>query len=240
VAAGAAALASLAIVLPFCRWLCPFAAVLHPFSRFGLARIKRDAASCGGCRACSRSCPMAIAVHEVSEVTAARCISCMSCLEACPGSRAALAWGPPARLGRRWSQAVLVAVLLACTGGAVSAAYLVPMPSFVRAHGTPPEQTATLRLKIENLSCRGRANLLVWFLQRDDLAEPLAYFKLEAWPGPGAAAVRITFDPAAADEELITRAITEPYFQISGDDLPARWFRSPFRIEGDVPEVPSD
>ena len=45
--------ASLVIVMPFCRWLCPMAAVMNPLSRFGLAdvqRIRRPAPAAGPVR----------------------------------------------------------------------------------------------------------------------------------------------------------------------------------------------
>ena len=70
--------------------------------------------------------------------------------------------------------------------------------------------------------------MLFYFLERDDLYEVPGYFKLEAWPGPGAAHVRVTYDASSTDAEAIRRAITEPYY-----DLPADYWRmSPFRIEG--------
>lgn len=230
VAAGAVVVASLAVMLPFCRWLCPLAAVLNPISRFGLARVKRDAASCPGCGRCAEACPMAIPVDRLAQVTAARCLSCLNCVEACPqGSSGALCWGPPERLGRRWPQAVLVAVLLACIGGAVAASYAVPLASFVKTNGVaPPARTAVLDLRIENLSCRGRANYLFWFLERDDEYRLPGHLRLEAWPGPGMADARITYDPAQTGEEAIRRAITEPYFDGQGDF----WRHSPFAIEG--------
>jgi ferredoxin len=234
--AGTIGAVSLVVAMPFCRWFCPLAAVLSPFSRFALTRVKRDPAACTGCRRCARACPMAIPVGDVEQVTAARCLACLNCLEACPQrSTGALAWGPPPRLGGRWPRAVLLAVLLACTAGAVSAAYLRPMPSFMKVHGAPPAQVVVMELNIHELTCRGRANLLVWFLQRDDLAAPLRYFRFEAWPGPGVARARITYDPAETDEEALKRSITEPYFQTNADTVAARWYQSPFRIEGYAP-----
>ncbi len=230
VAAGAILLVSLVIVLPFCRWLCPFAAVLHLFSRFGLARIKRDSATCTSCRQCAKACPMAIPVDRLRQVTAARCIACMSCLEACPHRQSdTIVWGPADRLGRRWSQAVLVLVLLLCTAGAVSAAYMFPLPSFVKSRDVPPpEEIAAVRLKIENVSCRGRANYLWWFLDRDDMDRIPGWLKVEAWPGPGMVDVHVSYDPAKTDAEAVKRAITEWYF----DAVQNRWRESPFRIQG--------
>jgi len=238
--AGAIVLLSLAVVMPFCRWFCPFAAVLHPFSRFGLARVKRDASACTGCGVCAKVCPMAIPVDRFEEVTAARCLSCLHCVESCPGrSTGALAWGPPRFLGQRWPQAALVAVILLGTAGAAWAAYVFPLPAFVKTHGTPPERTETMALKVDNLRCRGNANLLVYFLGRDDLGPPLAYFRLEAWPSPSRPAeVRVTYDPRETNEAAIRSAITEPIFEIGQETGQNFWRASPFRIEGYDPLAP--
>jgi ferredoxin len=231
VVAGAIAAASLVIVTPFCRWLCPFAAVLNPLARFGLSRIKRNVDVCRDCGLCSEDCPAAIPVDRLEQVTAARCISCMNCMDACPQNRAdrgALEWGPPKPFGRSWSQATLIAVLLLCTTAAVGASYIFPVPSFVKSHGSPAAQLAKVRLKVENLTCRGRANLFFYFLERDDLYQLPGYFKVEAWPGPGVADVDVTFDPTVTDEDAIKQAITEPYYDAVADF----WRNSPFRIEG--------
>jgi ferredoxin len=236
VIAGTVAAASLWIRLPFCRWFCPLAAVLNPFSRFGLARVKRSEATCTGCGRCAAVCPTAIAVDQSSEVTAARCLSCLSCIEACPERFSdTLFWGPPDRLGRKWPPVVLIAILLLCTTIAVVANSAVPLPSFVKIRGTPPERLAVAHLRLRGLSCRGRANLLAGFLDRDDEKQILGspskrsgYYKLEAWPGPGVAEVRISYDRDCADENLIRRAITEPYYDVAED----RWWMSPFIVDG--------
>jgi NAD-dependent dihydropyrimidine dehydrogenase PreA subunit len=230
VTAGAIALASLFMVMPFCRWFCPLAAVLNPLSRFGLTRVKRDTSACNDCGLCAKSCPAAIPVDQVEQVTAARCISCLKCVDSCPNNAtepAALTWGPPRMLGRSWPPLVLVAVLLLCTSLAVATSYMFPVPSFIKSRGTRPEKVATVRLQIEDVTCRGRANLLFYFLERDDLYE-IGYFKLEAWPGPGLATIDVTFDPTLADEQLVKQAITEPYFNNATD----RWRSSTFQIEG--------
>lgn len=229
IVSGAIAGASLVISLPFCRWFCPLAAVLHPFSQFGLTRIKRNPEACTACRRCAKACPMDIPVDRVEQVTSAACLSCLQCVDACPHRRShALSWGPPNLLGRRWPQAALVLILLACTAGAVSAAYLFPMPSFVKSRGGASPRTASVELKVGDLTCRGRANLFFWYLDRDDMFRVPGYLKVEAWPAPSLADVRITYDPAQTDAEAIRQAITEPYYNL-GEDL---WRPSPFRIEG--------
>lgn len=229
VVAGSIVVGSLLVIMPFCRWLCPLAAVLSPFSRFGLARIKRDSDACLDCTKCSQACPMAIPVHEVQEVTAARCLSCLNCVEACPVEQSgAITWGPPRSLGRSWPQAVLVGVVLLFLTAAVAAAYVFPIPSFVKVRGDEPEQTATVDLHVHELTCRGRANLFAFFLERDDEYAIPGYIRIEAWPGPGAAEARIIYDADLADATVIRQAITEPYFDASANV----WRSPPFRIEG--------
>ena len=124
---------------------------------------------------------------------------------------------------------MLVVLVLATLGGAVSAAYVFPMPSYVKSRpGAPPAQTAVVELAIEDLTCRGRANLLFWYLDRDDMDRIPGWFKLEAWPAPDVAEIRVTYDATRANDEAIKRAITEWYY----DDVQGRWRDSPFRIRG--------
>jgi len=229
VVAGAIVLASLAVLFPVCLWFCPMAALLHLFSRFGLTRVQRDGEACGDCGLCARACPMSIPVDRLDRVTLARCTSCLNCVEACPQKKqGTLRWGPPALLGRRWSQGILVALLFLCTSGAVAASYLFPLPSYVKMHGGPLANPSRAELRVENLSCRGRANLLFYYLERDDEYAIPGDFRVEAWPGPGVVDVHVFHDPAVADEEMIKQAVTEPYY----DAVQNLWRESPFRIEG--------
>jgi ferredoxin len=233
VVAGAIVLGSLIFSLPFCRWLCPFAAVLHPLSRIGLTQVTRDEDSCKNCGKCNKVCPVAIPVDQVTRVNHASCLSCFNCVDACSNlGVSAMQWGPsqPFKrwLGQHWSQAALIAILLTCTTAAVATSYLLPLPSFVKVRGTVPDTTATVDLEIENLDCRGRANLLFWFLDRDDLYALPGYVRLEAWPQPRTARVKVFYDPSQTSEVMVRRAITEPYYNLAED----QWRRSPFRVVG--------
>jgi ferredoxin len=234
VVSGAIIAGSLVVTMPFCRWLCPLAAVLSPLSRVGLTRVRRSRGSCIDCGECAAVCPMNIPVERVERVTAARCISCFKCVEACPTAEpAALSWGPPGRSSRAWPQAMLVAVMLLCIGGAVAASYAFPLPSFVQVRAAGPEapapgKLATLDLNIDGLTCRGRATLFMGFVTRDDEFAIPGYLKVEAWPGPAAARTRVIYDPARTDEAAIKEAITEPYF----DAWEKLWRPSPFVIQG--------
>jgi len=69
---------------PWCRYLCPYGALLGLFSRFSPARITRDAVSCTHCGRCARRCPAAIPVDRLDEVRNAECTACLTCVAACP------------------------------------------------------------------------------------------------------------------------------------------------------------
>jgi Pyruvate/2-oxoacid:ferredoxin oxidoreductase delta subunit len=231
VVSGVILAASLFIAIPFCRWFCPLAAVLNIFSRFGIARVQRDASTCRDCGLCAKQCPMAIAVDKREHVTAARCLSCLNCIESCrprkDGSRS-LRWGLPTQHPSHWSQAALILILLVCTSAAVAGSYLFPIPSFVKSRGEVPEHVARLELEVGSLTCRGRANLLYYFLDRDDRLAIDGYLRVEAWPGPLSARLRVSYDPALTDEAALKQAITEPYYDVGSD----YWRNSPFQIEG--------
>jgi polyferredoxin len=77
---------SLFVERPFCKYACPYGAVLGVFNLFRIFRIKRNAPTCIDCGACDRSCPMNIVVSAEDAVRDHQCISCMKCTseQACP------------------------------------------------------------------------------------------------------------------------------------------------------------
>ena len=235
VVAGGIVLCSLFFTIPFCRWLCPLAAVMNPLSRLGLTRVKRDENTCVDCGICRRACPMDIPVDTLKQVTTARCISCLQCTDSCPKkSDGALYWGPIGPSSWRWPQGLLVAVLLLCLGASVVASYMMPLPSFIKIRpdtasaDTAPVEYATVELLVEDVTCRGRSNMLYYFLSRDDLYEIPGYLKLETWPDPVLARVRVTYDASQTDEAAVKSAICEAYYELEADN----WRESPFKIKG--------
>jgi polyferredoxin len=72
-------LASLIVERPWCKYACPYGAVLGVFNLFSIFRIKRVEATCTACKLCTRNCPMNIPVHQLKEVRDHQCIGCMEC-----------------------------------------------------------------------------------------------------------------------------------------------------------------
>ena len=229
VAGGVIVVGSLFLSVPFCRWLCPLAAFLAPFSKCGVARVKRDPVRCVDCGNCRSACPMAIPVDTVAEVRHARCTLCLDCSAVCPPkARGAITWGLPRGLSGALPCWVPAGVLVLVLAGAVAAASLFPLPSYVFKRGQVPAVTAETLLSVPQLTCRGRATSFTFFLLRDDLSAVPGYLKVEAWPGPDGGEVCVTFDPACTTEGAVREAITEPYF----DPSQSRWRMPPFSIEG--------
>jgi polyferredoxin len=80
----ALALLSLLVRNFWCRYLCPYGALLGLFAWFGPTRVHRDADACIHCGKCSASCPSGIAVGKKVAVVTPECIGCGHCVGACP------------------------------------------------------------------------------------------------------------------------------------------------------------
>ncbi len=71
----------------WCRYLCPYGALLGLVSWLSPQRVVRDGAACIDCKACTRACPVEIRVHAKRSVWTPECTGCMSCVAACPVDR---------------------------------------------------------------------------------------------------------------------------------------------------------
>jgi polyferredoxin len=80
---GALALLSLGVKHFWCRYLCPYGALLGIASFLSPLWVRRDPERCNDCRACTRACPVEIPVHARLSVLTPECTGCMSCVAAC-------------------------------------------------------------------------------------------------------------------------------------------------------------
>jgi polyferredoxin len=68
----------------WCRYLCPYGALLGIASLLSPVKIRRDSDSCINCNLCAKACPSNIKVDKVKIVFSDECTSCLSCIDACP------------------------------------------------------------------------------------------------------------------------------------------------------------
>ncbi len=111
----------------FCKYLCPMGAVLSPFSRIGLFKIKRDAATCIDCKACDKACPVNIEVSKADKVVSGECLDCDKCVNACPVQGALTVEGPGKK---KLSPVVRVLVTLGIFGVVILVSRLTGLVSF--------------------------------------------------------------------------------------------------------------
>jgi polyferredoxin len=77
----------------WCRYLCPYAALMNIFQLIGrLFRIRRqnifrNVAQSIQCRNCANYCPMQIDLGDIEEIKDCNCIHCMRCVRQCTKDR---------------------------------------------------------------------------------------------------------------------------------------------------------
>jgi len=68
----------------WCRYLCPYGALLGITSLLSPNKIKRNPISCIDCGICNKACPSFIKVDNVKTVISDECTTCLNCVDACP------------------------------------------------------------------------------------------------------------------------------------------------------------
>jgi polyferredoxin len=114
----------------WCRYLCPYGALLGVASLLSPLRIRRSESACIDCAKCAKACPSALPVDKLISIKSAECTGCLECVAVCPSEGAlqlALPhWTRPPKDGRLpvWAMAVGIAALfLGIVGYARSAGY---------------------------------------------------------------------------------------------------------------------
>jgi len=77
---------SLFVERPWCKYLCPYGALLGFTNKFRVFKLFRNEKTCISCDKCNKSCPMNIDIANVNKVTDLQCISCFECTSenSCP------------------------------------------------------------------------------------------------------------------------------------------------------------
>lgn len=72
----------------WCRYLCPYGALMGLVSLLSPLRIRRNPNRCIDCAKCAKACPSALPVDRLVAIRSAECLGCMQCVAACPAENA--------------------------------------------------------------------------------------------------------------------------------------------------------
>ncbi len=85
---GLLALASLFVQNFWCRYLCPYGALLGLLARFSPVRIRRYPNICIDCAKCAQACPSWLPVDRLTAIRSPECTGCYECVSVCPAAGA--------------------------------------------------------------------------------------------------------------------------------------------------------
>ena len=94
-----AALVVLSVLIQnfWCRFLCPYGALMGIVSIFSPVKIRRDAQACIDCGKCNKACPSQLPVDRLVQIRSVECTGCMECVAVCPAENALQLSLPPRR-----------------------------------------------------------------------------------------------------------------------------------------------
>ncbi|MFP5249510.1 MAG: 4Fe-4S binding protein [Acidobacteriota bacterium] len=84
------ALVALSILIEnvWCRYLCPYGALMGLVSLFSPLKIRRNPRACIDCSRCAQACPGGLAVDKLVQVRSVECTACLACVASCPAEGA--------------------------------------------------------------------------------------------------------------------------------------------------------
>lgn len=72
----------------WCRFLCPYGALMSIVSILSPVKIRRDAQACIDCGKCNKACPSHLPVDRLVQIRSVECTGCMECIAVCPAENA--------------------------------------------------------------------------------------------------------------------------------------------------------
>ncbi|MBI5846854.1 MAG: 4Fe-4S binding protein [Nitrospirae bacterium] len=105
----------------WCRYLCPYGALLGLLSILSPLKIRRDEEACIHCRKCTENCPSLLPVETLKQVRSPECTGCLTCVSHCP-AKGALDIALPRR--NAWHPLLFVCLIIALFFGSITIAKL--------------------------------------------------------------------------------------------------------------------
>jgi polyferredoxin len=115
---GILVLGSVVIQNFWCRYLCPYGALLGFVSLLSPLRIRRTTSACIDCGKCRKACPANLPVDRLVSIESAECTGCLECVAVCP-AEGALSMCLPRVARHRGVPAWAIAVGVAAVFGGV-------------------------------------------------------------------------------------------------------------------------
>ena len=95
----------------WCRYLCPYGALLGLPALLSPLRIRREKSLCIDCAKCAKACPSALPVDKLVTIRSAECTGCLECVAVCPAAGALDMVIVPKRRVPAWMMAAGIAVV---------------------------------------------------------------------------------------------------------------------------------
>ncbi len=114
---------SLFVKNAWCRFLCPYGALLGVVGLLSPSKVARNKSRCIDCRLCTRACPSNIRVHTAGRVWSDECTSCLDCVAVCPVMDTLEVRAHGRAISARWVATLVVAIFLGVTGLAMAAGH---------------------------------------------------------------------------------------------------------------------
>jgi len=81
-------IASLFVQNFWCRYLCPYGALMGLTALVSPTRIVRTESACIDCTKCAKACPASLPVDKLVQIRSAECTGCLECVAVCPAQDA--------------------------------------------------------------------------------------------------------------------------------------------------------
>ena len=72
----------------WCKYMCPYGALMGIAALLSPARITRDPDPCIDCAKCAKACPAALPVDKLIQIKSSECTACLECVAVCPAEGA--------------------------------------------------------------------------------------------------------------------------------------------------------